>query len=88
VRAVILRTDFWQGGQEVKQLRVRPEDVREVAGRPIPFAFRMSTPRLRTETLVTTETYEILGRLSEAIFTTGNLETGDAQGDRRAASGS
>jgi hypothetical protein len=88
VRAVILRTDFWQGGQEVKQLRVRPEDVREVDGRPIPFAFRMSTPRLRTETLVTTETYEILGRLSEAIFTTGNLETGDAQGDRRAASGS
>jgi hypothetical protein len=86
-RAVILRTAFWRGGAEVKTLRVRPGDVRDVAGRQIPFALTLETPALRSQTVVTTQSYE-LRELPAAIFTQSNLETGDADGDRRAASGS
>jgi hypothetical protein len=88
VRAVILRTAFWRGGQEVKELRVRPADVRDVAGRQIPFVITLATPRLRSETVVTTESYELRPDLPVTIFTQSNLETGDAEGDRRVASGS
>ncbi len=87
-RAIVLRTAFWRDGAETKQLRVSLADVREVAGRQIPFALTMATPRLRSETVVTTESYDIRPGLPEAIFTQSNLETGDAEGDRRAANGS
>lgn len=87
-RAVILRTDFWRRGREVKQLRVRPEDVREISGRWIPFVMTLSTPRLRSETVVTTESYELRESLPASIFTQSNLEAGDADGDRRAGRGS
>jgi len=87
-RAVILRTDFWREGKEIKHLRVRLEDVREIEGRQIPFVLRMDTPRLRSETTVTTESYEIRAAIPEALFTTSNLETGDADKDRRDAGGS
>lgn len=87
-RAVILRTDFWRAGEAVKRLRVRPADVRDVAGRQIPFLLTMETPRLRSQTVVTTESYELREGLPAAIFTQSNLETGDADGDRRAANGS
>jgi hypothetical protein len=87
-RAIILRTDFWREGREIKRLRVRAEDVREIEGRSIPFVLRMATPRLRSETTVTTESYELRAAIPEAIFTTSNLETGDADKDRRDAGGS
>jgi hypothetical protein len=87
-RALVLRTQFFRDGLEAKQLRVDPRDVREVAGRQIPFVLTMTTPRLRSETVVTTERYDIHPALPEAIFTQSNLETGDAEGDRRAANGS
>jgi uncharacterized protein len=85
VRGVILRTDFWRRGEAVKRLRVRPSDVREVAGRQIPFVFTMDTPRAGSETVVATERYEIREKLPDGIFTAGNLEIGDADGDRRLA---
>jgi hypothetical protein len=88
VRAVILRTSFWRGGEEVKELRVRPADVRDVDGRQIPYVLTLATPRLRSETVVTTESYELRPELPAALFTQSNLETGDADGDRRAAGGS
>jgi hypothetical protein len=87
-RALVLRTQFFRDGLEVKRLRVDPRDVREVAGRQIPFVLSMTTPRLGSETVVTTERYDLHAGLPEAIFTQSNLETGDAEGDRRAADGS
>lgn len=87
-RAVILRTDFWRDGRELKQLRVRPEDVREISGRRIPFVMTLATPRLRSETIVTTESYELRESLPASIFTQSNLEAGDADGDRRSGRGS
>jgi uncharacterized protein len=85
VRGVILRTDFYRRGEVVKHLRVRPDDVREVAGRQIPFVFTMDTPRAGSATVVATETYDIRKALPDALFTAGNLEIGDADGDRRQA---
>jgi len=85
VRGVILRTGFFRRGEEVKALRVDPASVREVGGRQIPFVFRMETPSRRGETEVRTESYEIRTGISDAVFTTTNLEAGDADGDRRAA---
>jgi len=88
VQAIILRTDFWRGGEAVKQLRVRPADVRDVGGRRIPFVITLTTPRLRSETVVTTESYELRPGLSAAIFTQSNLQSGNAESDRRSADGS
>jgi hypothetical protein len=85
VRGVILRTDFWRRGEPLKRLLVRPGDVREVAGRQIPFVFTMATPRVGSETVVATESYEIRAKLPDGLFTAGNLEIGDADGDRRLA---
>jgi hypothetical protein len=84
-RGVILRTDFWRRGEATKRLRVRLADVREVAGRQIPFVFTMDTPRAGSETVVATERYDIRARLPDGLFTAGNLEIGDADGDRRQA---
>jgi hypothetical protein len=84
-RAIILRTDFYRRGQAVKQLRVDVASVRELEGRHIPFSFRMETPEQRSSTHVGTESYEIRAGLPDQIFTTTNLEAGDADGDRRTA---
>jgi len=84
-RAIILRTDFYRRGQAVKQLRVDVGSVRELEGRHIPFSFRMETPAQRSSTHVGTESYEIRAGLPDQIFTTTNLEAGDADGDRRTA---
>lgn len=87
-RGVILRTEFWRRGEVVKRLQVRPADVREVAGRQIPFVFTMETLGAKSATVVATESYEIRGELPNSLFTTSNLEVGDADGDRRVAGGS
>lgn len=88
LRGVILRTDFYRSARLEKQLYVDAAAIREVDGRQIPFVFRMATPRLRSETEVSTESYEIQPALPDAIFTTSNLEAGDAEADRRSANGS
>jgi hypothetical protein len=84
-RAIILRTDFYREGRAVKQLRVDVAAVRELDGRFIPFSFRVETPGQRSSTHVGTESYEIVAGLPDPLFTTTNLETGDAEGDRRTA---
>lgn len=84
-RGVILRTDFHRGGRAFKQLRVDVSSVREIAGRWIPFSFRMETPGQGSSTHVGTESYEIETAIPDSLFTMSNLEGGDAEGDRRAA---
>jgi hypothetical protein len=84
-RAIILRTDFFRRGQAVKQLRVDVASVRELGGRHIPFSFRMETPAQRSSTHVGTESYELRQGIPDQLFTTSNLEAGDAEGDRRTA---
>ena len=83
--ATILRTEFFVHGKRHKLLAADPDSVREISGRYIPFRLTMSTPRRRTETIVETERYEIRNDVPDAIFTTRNLESGDAGRDRSAA---
>ena len=45
----------------------------------------IDTPRASSETVVATESYELRGKLPDAIFTASNLEVGEADGDRRQA---
>jgi hypothetical protein len=45
----------------------------------------METPGQRSSTHVGTESYEIRAGIPDQLFTTSNLEAGDADGDRRAA---
>jgi len=85
--ATILRTEFYERGQLRKLLEAEPESVREISGRFIPFRLVMTTPKRRTETIVETELYEIRAEVPDDLFTTWNLESGDADRDRSAIDG-
>ncbi len=84
-RGVIYWTDFYRRGEVVKRLEIDPASVREIGTRHIPFAMTMTTPRRRSETQVLTESYEIRPAIPDTLFSTWNLEAGDAARDRRQA---
>lgn len=84
-RAVILWTDFYRVGRIEKRLRTNPARVQGVGGRHIPFEMTFETPRRRSKTLVTVESHELRDDLPDRLFTTRNLETGDADADRGAS---
>jgi hypothetical protein len=82
-RALILWTDFYRKGTKIKQLRMDPASVRPVGNRFIPYRITMETLRNGSRTLVRTESYELVGELPEKLFSTWNLEAGDAERDRK-----
>ena len=82
-RGVILWTDFYRRGRVAKRLEVDPASIRAIGSRHIPFSMTMSTPRRRSETLVLTGSYEIRPQIPDSLFSTWNLEAGDADRDRR-----
>ena len=59
--------------------------IREIGTKHIPFAMTVRTPRQRSETRVVTDDYELTPEIPDAIFTTWNLEAGDADRDRARA---
>ena len=69
----------------MKRLEVDPGSVREIGTKFIPFSMTVKTPRQRSETLVRTESYELRPEIPDALFSTWNLEAGDADRDRRRA---
>lgn len=81
-RALIRWTDFYRLGARVKRLRMDPRSVRPIGDRFIPFLITMETLRTRSRTEVRTHSYELVKRLSENLFNTWNLESGDAEKDR------
>jgi outer membrane lipoprotein-sorting protein len=83
--ATILRTEFYVRGERTKLLAANPDSVRAIAGRFIPFELTMTTPKRRTETRVETELYEIRDDVPDDLFTTWNLESGNADRDRAVA---
>jgi len=85
--ATILRTEFYARGVSRKLLVADPGSVREVEGRFIPFELTMTTPKRHTETVVATDVYDIRDDVPEDLFTTWNLESGDADRDRAAVNG-
>lgn len=84
-RGIILWTDFYRAGRLEKRLRTNPDRVEQIGGRHIPFEMTFETPRYRSKTLVSVESHEIRDDLPDRLFTTRNLETGDADADRAAA---
>jgi hypothetical protein len=81
-RAVIRWTDFERKGVRVKRLRMDPQSVRPVGKRFIPYLIIVDTFATRSQTLVKTQSYELVGELPEKLFSTWNLEAGDAEKDR------
>lgn len=84
-RAVIHWTEFFRHGRQVKRLAIDLASVREIAGRHIPFLMTMQSLRTGSETLVRTLEYDLTGDIPENLFTTWNLEAGDAERDRSRA---
>jgi hypothetical protein len=81
-RALILWTDFYRKGKHVKRLRMDPRSVKPVGDRFIPFLITMETLRSGSRTEVRTLDYELVKELPEQLFSTWNLEAGDAGRDR------
>ena len=81
-RAIILWTDFYERGAVVKRLEIDIHDVRVVADRFIPFSMTMSTPRRNSQTVSVTGRYELRADIPDELFSTWNLEAGDARRDR------
>jgi len=86
-RGVIHWTEFYRQGDRVKRLDVDLASLRPVGDRLIPFRMTMRTLRNRSETDMVTRSYDIVEEIPDALFSTWNLEGGDARRDRSRVSG-
>jgi hypothetical protein len=84
-RALIHWMEFYRHGRAVKRLEVDLAEIREIGPRRVPFAMAVTTLRSGSRTLVRTESYELTGDISEKLFSTWNLQAGDAERDRSRA---
>jgi hypothetical protein len=84
-RGVILWTDFYRNGTSTKRLEVDPASIRSVGTRAIPFSMTVTDLRRRSKTAIATTTYDIHTNIPDALFSTWNLEAGDARRDRAQA---
>jgi hypothetical protein len=85
-RAIILWTEFYDQEEVAKRLEIDLANVRAVSDRFIPFSMTMRTPRKNSETLSVTTRYELRADIPETLFSTWNLEAGDARRDRSRSS--
>ena len=81
-RAIVLWSDFYRHGSVLKRLEIDPEQVKLVGDRHIPFLMTMTTPKRRSETRIITESYDLREAIPDELFSTWNLEVGDARRDR------
>jgi len=84
-RGVILWTDFYRDGKAIKRLEVDPASIRNIGTRFIPFSMTVTNLRRRSTTAITTTTYDIHPNIPDTLFSTWNLEAGDARRDRTQA---
>jgi hypothetical protein len=87
-RGIILFTDFYKDDRVVKRLEVDVASVRPVEGLFIPFLITVKSPVRKSETRVVTERYDVRPEIPDRIFSTWNLEAGDARRDRTRAGSS
>ena len=81
-RALIHWTDFYRHDRRVKRLEIDLDRVEPVGDRFIPFLMTVRTLRTGSETRVTTESYELTTHIPDDLFSTWNLQAGDAGRDR------
>jgi hypothetical protein len=86
-RGVIHWTEFYRRGDLVKRLDVDLASLRPVGDRLIPFRMTMRTLRSGSETDMVTRSYDIVDEVPDTLFSTWNLEGGDARRDRSRVSG-
>ncbi len=87
-RGVVRWTDFFRKGRRVKRLEIDPARVESVDEHFIPFELVVSTARTGTRTKLITERYELRRKIPDSLFSTWNLEAGDAARDRKRSGGS
>lgn len=81
-RALIYWTEFRRHGKPVKRLEIDLQQVKPVEQRFIPFSMTVRSLSTGSETEVRTESYALVASVPESLFTTWNLEAGDARRDR------
>lgn len=86
-RALILWTEFFRRGEIVKRLEIDLDSVQAIGSRFIPFEMTVSTRRTGSRTRLLTETYDLHPEIPDELFTTWNLQAGDAKRDRDRAEG-
>ncbi len=86
-RGVIHWTEFYRKGELVKRLDVDLASLRPVGDRLIPFRMTMRALRSGSETELVTRSYDIVEEIPDTLFSTWNLEGGDARRDRSRVSG-
>lgn len=84
-RALFHWTDFYRHGRHVKRLEIDLGRVEQIGTRSIPFLMTMRTLRTGSETRVVTLDYQLSAEIPESLFSTWNLEAGDAERDRSKA---
>ncbi len=84
-RAVIHWTVFHRRGKPIKRLEVDLHEIRKIGDRFIPFLMTMHTLRTSSSTHVRTQSYELTAEIPERLFSTWNLQAGDAARDRSRA---
>jgi hypothetical protein len=84
-RSVIEWMDFYRRGEIVKRMESVLDSVREVEEHHIPFEITFRSMNTGSTTKVTTERYEVRDALPDSLFSTWNLEAGDAARDRKHA---
>ena len=84
-RGVIHWTEFERHGRPIKRLEADLASIELIGERFIPFLMTMKTLRTGSETQVRTHDYELAGEIPDRLFSTWNLESGDASRDRTRA---
>lgn len=79
---IIHWTEFFRNGEFVKRLESDLETVHVVGTKRIPFVLRIDRVGSGSETTVRTISYEMVPRIPGSLFSTWNLEAGDAARDR------
>jgi hypothetical protein len=82
VRGVIRWTDLYRHKRIVKRIEIELNSVREIGSRLVAFVMNVDSPERGTSTRIVTESYEARPSIPESLFSTWNLESGDAQRDR------
>lgn len=65
-----------------KRLVISQDSIREVRGHFIPFSMTMRTAGRDSETRFESDSYEVVDEIPERLFSSWNLEAGDAKRDR------
>lgn len=81
----IVWTNFFQHGAIAKRLEVDLGNVKKLGKRNVPFSMTMFDRRRGSSTHVLTESYDSVTEIPDELFSTWNLEVGNARRDVRKA---